>query len=232
MMAEEAEQGTNAASMQDVTQDVAQGVAEPLSRRLSPTLARICKRRRTAIGLSLHQLSVVSGIDEALLAEFEEAEGASGISYDHAIVLRRVLGILAGEMPGMRPREILPDSETMLGQFAQSLLSGPLIAFDRQVGERFVGDFERAVTAPLFSVRIDDDSLEPDVRKGTLIAIRPGTEAEKGDLVLIRHRRDTIHGLRRFSTSHFVGLAAWQSNHPVDENWRIIGRAAAFLLPR
>jgi transcriptional regulator with XRE-family HTH domain len=186
------------------------------ARRLSPTLMRIFQRRRQAIGLSLDQTSKLSGIAEADLSWLQQDGVEHRLTYDHAIVLARVLGVPASEMPGLRPRDRRLDLATALGELERVVLSGPLLRFEGRGGERFGGDVERVASAPSFAVRIDDSSLGDAWPKGTVIGFQRDAQPEPagGSLALLRHRRSALIALRRVAEEGYVGLAPWQPAYP------------------
>jgi hypothetical protein len=76
---------------------------EPVSeRRLTSTLLRIFSRRRLQIRLSTEQLSRLSGISVAQLATLEGARPGQTLSYEHAIVLARALGVSSAHTSASR----------------------------------------------------------------------------------------------------------------------------------
>src|SRR5205809_237837 len=80
-------------------------------------------------GLSIDQVSKLSGINGQTLKAYETTGGPDRLLYDHAVILARVLGVRPQEMPGLRPRETKDDVAGLIGELSRAVLQGPLITF-------------------------------------------------------------------------------------------------------
>jgi hypothetical protein len=202
----------------------------PKIHRISSTLAKVFVRRREQIGLSLQQVSKLSGISEAALKSYESTGGPDRLLYDHAVILARVLGVRPQEMPGLRPREDKDDVAGLVGELARAVMQGPLISFEGRNGERFGGDLDRLPTAPAFTVQISDNSLGDAWPKGSLLSF-VAEQPIAGDVTLLRHRRSKLLALRRLTPPTYNGLMPWQPAYVAAGEWLAIGRVQ-FVLPR
>src|SRR4051812_7961560 len=115
------------------------------SRRLSPTLMKIFQRRRQQIGLSLEQISKVSGVEAEELERFENTAGGHRLLYDHAVVVMRVLGLKPNDLPGLRVKDGREDARSAADELYRAMVSGPVLTFEGKAGERFGGDVERVL---------------------------------------------------------------------------------------
>ncbi len=202
------------------------------SRRLSPTLMRIFQRKREQIGLSMAQLAKLTGIDEAELMRFEATNGQHRLVYDHAVVLARVLGIAAKDLPGLRSAKEARDAVgAALGSLTTALCTGPLLTFEGRSGERFGGDLERIGTTPHFGVKIGDGSLGDAWPRGALLGFLMDASPTVGDVVLVRHKRSKQLALRRATKEAWAPLASWQPPYPLTGEWVPVARLQA-VLPR
>jgi transcriptional regulator with XRE-family HTH domain len=205
------------------------------SQRLSPTVLKIFQRKREQIGLSLEQLSKISGISLAELKRMDLADPDYRLTYDHAVVLARVLGIGPQEMPGLRARPTKDGPAERLDQIQSWLLSGPVVIFEGASGERFGGDVERVTVTPSFAVKVGDASLGDPWGPGMVlgfVACGGDVQPRAGDVVLLRHRRSKTLALRRLMPPAFVGLAPWQPSYVASSGeWLAVGRLGV-ILPR
>jgi hypothetical protein len=202
------------------------------SRRLSPTLMRIFQRRREQIGLSIAQVAKLTGIEEEELMRFEGTSGNHRLVYDHVVLLAKVLGVRAEDMPGLRPRETKDVIAAAINALATTVLAGPMLVFEGKSGERYGGDHERVGTTPHFSVRISDSSLADVFPKGALLTFVADLQPRAGDIALLRHRKTKQLSLRRVTPSAFVGLSSWQPGFPAPSpDWTPVARLQV-LLPR
>ena len=199
--------------------------------RMSTTLAKVFQRRREQIGLSIDQVSKLSGINEAALKGYEtRRRGPTGCSDDHAVILARVLGVRPQEMPGLRPRETKDDVQGLVSEVSRAVLSGPLITFEGRNGERFGGDLDRLTTAPAFALQIGDNSLGDAWPKGSLLSF-VAEQPLPGDVTLLRHRRSKLLALRRLTPPTYNGLMPWQPAYVAAGEWMAVGRVQ-MVLPR
>jgi len=198
--------------------------------RISTTLAKVFLRRREQIGLSIDQVSKLSGINAQTLKAYEMAGGPDRLLYDHAVILARVLGVRPQEMPGLRPRESKDDVSGIVGELARAVLQGPLITFEGRNGERFGGDVDRLSTAPAFALQIGDNSLGDAWPKGSLLSFI-AEQPMPGDVTLLRHRRSKLLALRRLTPPTFNGLMPWQPAYVAAGEWMAVGRVQ-MVLPR
>lgn len=198
-------------------------------RRLSGTLVKIFKRRREEIGLSLQQVSKLSGIDLAELEKHERGGDDTRVSFDHAVILGRVLGVRPQEMPGLRPREQKGDLPSAVDELRTQLAAAPTLLFEGRGGERLQGDLDRIGTTPAFGVQIGDNTLGEPYGKGTILGFVADVEASPGDVLLLRHRRSKLLALRRLTPPTYNGLAAWQPAYVVADDWVAIGRLVVTL---
>jgi hypothetical protein len=202
------------------------------SRRLSPTLMRIFQRRREQIGLSIAQVSKLTGIEEEELVRFEGTNGNHRLVYDHVVMLAKVLGVRADDLPGLRSRETKDAIATAINALATTLMSGPMLVFEGKSGERYGGDHERVGTTPHFSVRIGDSSLGEVFPKGALLGFVADLAPKTGDVALLRHRKTKQLSLRRVTPNVFAGLASWQPGFPSPSpDWTPVARLQV-VLPR
>ncbi|HEY7957935.1 MAG TPA: helix-turn-helix transcriptional regulator [Polyangia bacterium] len=202
------------------------------SRRLSPTLMKIFQRRREQIGLSVQQVARLAGVEESELVRFEGTAGQHRLVYDHAVVIARVLGLKAADLPGLRPSKERGEIERHLGEVSRALLAGPLCTMTGGAdGERYGGDLERIAAAPSFAVRLEDSSLGEGWPKGALLGFTNEGEPGRGEVVLLRHRSSRLLALRRLKPPNAVGLAAWQPSYVVGGEWLVVGRLQV-ILPR
>jgi transcriptional regulator with XRE-family HTH domain len=198
--------------------------------RMSSTLTKVFQRRREQIGLSIDQVSKLSGITAQALKAYETAGGPDRLLYDHAVILARVLGVRPQEMPGLRPRENKDDVPGLVGELSRAVLSGPLITFDGRNGERFGGDLDRLTTAPAFALQIGDNSLGDAWPKGSLLSF-VAEQPLPGDVTLLRHRRSKLLALRRLTPPTYNGLQPWQPAYVAAGEWMAVGRVQ-IVLPR
>jgi hypothetical protein len=202
------------------------------SRRLSPTLMRIFQRKREQIGLSIVQVSKLTGIDVEELTRFEGTNGQHRLVYDHAVLVARVLGISPKDMPGLRSSKESRDAVgAALGTLSTTLCSGPLLTFEGKQGERFGGDLERVGTTPHFGVKIGDSSLGENWPKGALLGFLMDSSPTPGDVVLVRNKRTKQLALRRATGQAWAPLASWQPSFPVGGDWLPVARLQV-VLPR
>jgi transcriptional regulator with XRE-family HTH domain len=194
---------------------------------------RVFARRRTEIGLSFEQMARLSGIAREELERFEATHGASPLSYDHAVVLARVLGVKPAEMPGLRVKDEDEDSDvrTRVSSLGRALAQTPLLTFEGGgAGERFGGALERAITAPAFAIKIADGSLAPELAAGSVLALVRDS-AQPGDVALVRSRKSRLFALRRLEPPRYVGLKPWQPSLPSGMEWLPLARVRAILPP-
>jgi transcriptional regulator with XRE-family HTH domain len=203
-----------------------------MERRLTPTLLKIFARRRQEIRLSLDQLARISGISLEQLAAFERERPGQAITYDQVVVLARVLGIGTEQLPGLRPRETRTHMGIVLAELERNMLSAPLLRFEGKNGERYGGDVERATSSKAFTVRIEDDSLEPILRRGMQLGFMSGTRTRAGHILLLRHRRSALLALRRNDKDSYVGLLPWQPSYVIGGEWHVVGSLEVVLPPR
>jgi transcriptional regulator with XRE-family HTH domain len=202
------------------------------SRRLSPTLMRIFQRKREQIGLSLAQVAKLTGIDLEELTRFEGTNGQHRLVYDYAVLVARVLGIAAKDLPGLRSAKEARDAVgAAMGALATSLCSGPLLTFEGKAGERFGGDLERVGTTPHFGVKLGDSSLGEAWPKGALLGFLMEATPAAGDVVLVRHKKTKQLAMRRATGQAWAPLAAWQPSFPVGGDWVPVARLQV-VLPR
>ena len=197
--------------------------AVPVERRLTPTLLRIFARRRRQIRLSLEQLARLSGISLELLVALDETRPGQTITFDQAVVLARVLGVPADELPGLRRREAPTHLGRVLAELERTMLSAPLLRFEGQHGERYGGDVERAASGKAFTVRIEDGTLDPALPRGSLLGFLTGTEPRRGGVVLLRHRRSALLAMRRNEPPSYLGVSPWQPSYVVGGEWHHLG---------
>jgi transcriptional regulator with XRE-family HTH domain len=198
--------------------------------RISTTLAKIFQRRREEIGLTIEQVSKLSGINAQVVKGYEAAGGPDRLLYDHAVILARVLGVRPQEMPGLRPRESKDDVGGLIGELARAVMQGPLITFEGRNGERFGGDLDRLQTAPAFALQIGDSSLGDAWPKGSLLSFI-AEQPMPGDVTLLRHRRSKLLALRRLTPPTYNGLMPWQPAYVAAGEWMAVGRVQ-MVLPR
>jgi len=202
------------------------------SRRLSPTLMRIFQRKREQIGLSIAQLSRLTGIEEEELDRFEGTNGQHRLIYDHAVLVARVLGIRPQDMPGLRSSRDAKDAVgAALGSLTTALVSGPLLTFEGKSGERFGGDLERVGTTPHFAIKLGDGSLGEAWPKGVMLGFVMDAGPQPGDVVLLRNKRGKQLALRRATGQAWAPLAPWQPSYPVGGDWVPVARLQV-VLPR
>jgi transcriptional regulator with XRE-family HTH domain len=202
------------------------------SRRLSPTLMRIFQRRREHIGLSIEQVAKLTGIEEEELMRFEGTSGNHRLVYDHVVLLAKVLGVRADELPGLRGRETKDAIAAAIGSLSTTVMAGPMLVFEGKSGERYGGDHERVGTTPHFSVRIGDSSLGEVFPKGALLTFVADLQPRHGDIALLRHRKTKQLSLRRVMPTLFVGLASWQPGFAAPSpDWTPVARLQV-VLPR
>jgi hypothetical protein len=235
---EEEDEDTNVDDLEDLLEDGGatqhRGSRPPRpssSRRLSPTLMKIFQRRRYQIGLSIPQVAELAGLEQEELTRFEATNGQHRLLYDHVVVVARVLGLRPHELPGLRrkePRDVVP---AQLETLQRTLLTGPLLTFEGKPGERFVGDLDRALTAPEFSLRIGDRTLGDPWPEGALLGFVADANPRRGDVVLLRHRKSKQLALRRLSPPVYAPLAPWMPSLMLDADWIAIGRVNV-ILPR
>lgn len=213
----------------------ASGSGSSSAQRLSPTVLKIFQRKREQIGLSLEQLSKISGISLEDLKRMDRIDADYRLTYDHAVVLARVLGIGPQEMPGLRARPTKDGPAERIEQIQSWLLSGPVITFEGSSGERFGGDVERVTVTPSFAVKLGDGSLGDAWGPGMVlgfVACGNDVQPRAGDVVLLRHRRSKTLALRRLMPPAFVGLAPWQPSYVASSGeWLAVGRLGV-ILPR
>jgi len=213
----------------------ASGGGSSSTQRLSPTVLKIFQRKREQIGLSLEQLAKISGISIEDLKRMDRIDADYRLTYDHAVVLARVLGIGPQEMPGLRARPTKDGPAERLDQIQSWLLSGPVLIFEGASGERFGGDVERVTVTPSFAVKLGDASLGDAWGPGMVlgfVACGGDVQPRAGDVVLLRHRRSKTLALRRLMPPAFVGLAPWQPSYVASSGeWLAVGRMGV-ILPR
>jgi len=208
------------------------GDASPDERRLTPTLLKIFSRRRQQIRLSLDQLARLSGISLANLEAIEQGKPGTSITYDQMVVLSRVLGVGVDQLPGLRRRETRSHLGVVLAELERSMLGAPLLRFEGRHGERYGGDVERAASSKSFTVRVEDESLEPAVMRGALLGFMSGVRPRPGGVLLLRHRRSALLALRRHEPPSYVGLVPWQPGYVVGGEWHLVGSLEVVLPPR
>jgi len=202
------------------------------SRRLSPTLMKVFQRKREQIGLSIEQVAKLTGIDEEELMRFEGTNGGHRLVYDHVVLLARVLGIRAAELPGLRATRDAKDAVGgALASLHTALLAGPLLTFEGKSGERYGGDLERVGTTPYFAVRIGDSSIGEAWPKGALLCFLMDAAPQQGDVVMVRNKRARQLGIRRAAPQGFAPLAAWQPPYSLNGEWAAMSRLQ-MVLPR
>jgi transcriptional regulator with XRE-family HTH domain len=203
------------------------------SRRLSPTLAKIFQRRREQIGLSILQLAKLSGVEQAELERFENTQGQHRLVYDHAVVIARVLGLKAQDLPGLRMKASRDQLREHIDELHRALVSGPMLTFEGRNGERFGGDIERVITTPAFTIKLGDPSLGEGWPGGALLGFLADAAPQAGDVVLIRHKKSKLLALRRYVPPSFLGLATWQPSYRsgAGTEWLAVGRLQV-MLPR
>ena len=201
-------------------------------RRLTPTLLRVFARRRKQVGVSIEQVARLSGISKSDLLRYEDAGNSASITYDQVVVLARVLGLSADELPGLRPREERFPLGLTLAALERSLLQAPLLRFEGATGERYGGDLERVAASKAFTVRIDDDSLQPALHRGTLLGFMNEKEVRPGAVVLLRHRRSSLLAMRRLEPTLYRGLMPWQPSYALGGEWQVAGSLEVTLPPR
>ena len=205
--------------------------AVSIDRRLTPTLLKIFHRRRQQIRLSLDQLERLSGIELATLEALDHGRARS-ISYDQVVVLARVLGIGTDQLPGLRPREARPHLAVVLADLEGALLAAPLLRFEGQHGERYGGDVERAISSKTFTVRIEDEALDPVMVRGSLLGFMSGVQPRAGGILLLRHRRSALLAMRRYEPPSYGGLVPWQPAYVIGGEWHVVGSLEVVLPPR
>jgi transcriptional regulator with XRE-family HTH domain len=205
---------------------------EEVDRRLTPTLLRIFTRRRKEIRLSIDQLARLSGITLDQLAAFERERPNTAITFDQVVVLARVLGVGTDQLPGLRPRENRTHIGVVLAELERTMQTAPLLRFEGRGGERYGGDVERAASSKAFTVRIEDDSLEPVLWRGMQLGFMSGTRPRPGGVLLLRHRRSALLALRRNHPEGYVGLLPWQPSYVVGGEWHVVGSLEVVLPPR
>jgi hypothetical protein len=200
------------------------------SRRLSPTLMKICKRRREQIGLTIPQLADLTGIDEEELQRFEATGGNHRLVYDHAVVLARALGLKAQELPGLRL--VKEDKDPVLAAYdalVAAYTQGLVITFEGKSGERYGGDISRLGTTPQFALKIGDASLGSEWPKGALLGFIT-EDPRNNDVALIRQKRGKQVALRRLVEKSWAPLSRWQPPYSIAD-WVAFARLQV-VLPR
>ena len=206
---------------------------EPLERRLTATLLKIFTRRREHIGLALEQLARLSGISLDQLRSFDHPRAGQTITYDQAVVLTRALGISPDGLPGLRRRETRAHLTVTLGELEAALLAAPLLRFEGKFGERYGGDVERAASSKVFTVRVDDDSLQPAFPRGSLLGFMNDAEPKEHGVLLLRHRRSSMLAMRRADPKAYLGLVEWQPSYVVGGGeWTVCGALVVTLPAR
>ena len=102
---------------------------------------------------TVKQVAKLAGIDEAEYARFEGTQGNYRLVYDHVIVVARVLGIAAHDLPGLRARNS-QEQNVALTDVERALRAGLVLVFEGTKGERFVGDAERVGATPSFAPKL------------------------------------------------------------------------------
>jgi transcriptional regulator with XRE-family HTH domain len=201
-------------------------------RRLTPTLLKIFSRRRQQIRLSLDQLSRISGISLGSLEALDQGKPGTSITYDQMVVLSRVLGVGVEQLPGLRKRETRSHLGELVGELERILLAAPLLRFEGKSGERYGGDVERAAASKAFTVRVEDESLEPALARGALLGFMSGSKPQPGAILLLRHRRSALLAMRRNVPPSYTGLVPWQPGYVVGGEWHLVGSLEVILPPR
>ena len=202
------------------------------SRRLSPTLMRVFQRRREQIGLSIEQVSKLTGIDLQELVRFEGTNGNHRLVYDHVVLLAKVLGVRPEDMPGMRTRESRDPVAGAIAQLTTALLAGPMLTFEGKSGERFGGDHERVGTTSHFSVKLADSTLADVWPKGALLTFVADLSPKSGDVAMLRHRKTKQLAMRRVLPMLLAPICVWQVAFPMPSpDWQPIARLQV-VLPR
>jgi hypothetical protein len=212
-------------------QSVEGGGAEQ-GRRLTPTLLKIFARRRQQIRLSLDQLSRLSGISLPNLEALDQGMPGTSITYDQTVVLSRVLGVGVDQLPGLRKRENRSHLGEVVAELERTLLAAPLLRFEGRSGERYGGDVERAASSKAFTVRVEDESLEPALVRGTLLGFMGGAKPRPSGILLLRHRRSALLAMRRNEPPSYTGLVPWQPGYVVGGEWHLVGSLEVVLPPR
>jgi transcriptional regulator with XRE-family HTH domain len=202
------------------------------SRRLSPTLMRVFQRRREQIGLSIEQLSKLTGIELQELIRFEGTNGNHRLVYDHVVLIAKVLGVRPEDMPGMRVREARDPIAGSISNLTTAVLAGPLLTFEGKSGERFGGDHERVGTTPHFSVKLTDSTLADVWPKGTVLTFVADLQPKAGDIAMLRHRKTKQLAMRRVMPMLLAPICVWQVAFPMPSpDWQPIARLQV-VLPR
>jgi hypothetical protein len=220
------------ASLSMTPEAAAVAAKEEHERRLTPTLLKIFARRRGEIRLSLDQLARLSGIRMDVLEAIDRARPGTSITYDQVVVLSRVLGVPVDQLPGLRKRETRSHLGVALAELERTMLAAPLLRFQGDSGERYGGDVERATASKSFTVRVEDDSLEPSFVRGSLLGFMNGVRPRPGGVLLLRHRRSALLAMRRHEPPSYLGLVAWQPAYVVGGEWHLVGSLEVMLPPR
>jgi transcriptional regulator with XRE-family HTH domain len=204
----------------------------PREHKLTGIAIEIFKRKRAQIGLTLEQLSRISGLPFDELKELERSRPGYGLLYDHAVALARVLGIHPSELPGLRPRS---QPERLAFEDVRAwLLAMPRLRYEGQEGERIEGDVDRAGLGEAVCVQVMDQSLAGVYPRGSLLGFSSVADRRVSDgvVVLLRGKRHRQLALRRAGTGLFEGVMPWQTPYvEATGEWFVVCQLTLVLPP-
>lgn len=204
----------------------------PSGSRIALQLARVLKRKREEIRISLPQVAALSGIAAPRLAGYE-ADGK--VPFDHVLVLARILGVAHGDLPGMRSSGESPVGRS-ISTVKQALAETLRLTYRGAGRDELAGSLDAVQGAPEFAVEIVDDGVG-ELRRGSLLAfvrergaVTAGAAALQHAIVVANHLRSGILSLRRLQGDLLVGLSPDAPSYHIDPGeWDLCGRMVMIL---
>lgn len=155
----------------------------------------ILRNRRLELHLKLKQVADAVGVSEGTVSKWESGN-ISSMRIDKAAALAKILSIdprlLLGQSENEYNSEIEKNerpefqSVPLIGNVAAG---NPRLMYEDILGWEQV-DYSLAESGRLFALRIGGDSMEPDIKKGSVAIVRMQETVDNGDVAIVKINGD------------------------------------------
>lgn len=155
----------------------------------------ILRNRRLELHLKLKQVADAVGVSEGTVSKWESGN-ISSMRIDKAAALAKILSIdprlLLGQSEDEYNSEIEKNerpefqSVPLIGNVAAG---NPRLMYEDVLGWEQV-DYSLAESGRLFALRIGGDSMEPDIKKGSVAIVRMQETVDNGDVAIVKINGD------------------------------------------
>lgn len=178
------------------------------------------RRRRTELDMSQEELAQRCGYKSKSSINKIEA-GVQSLTQSKIATLARALDTTPGYILGWQEEEeLVADIERNERPDFQSvpILGSVAAGYPREMFEDVLGweqiDYDLAETGRLFALRIGGDSMEPEIKKGSVAIVRMQKDVDSGDVAIVKINGDEATCKRVQKTDDGVMLVPSNPAYP------------------